>query len=192
MAEFDELDELLSGSLKRAAQPGDSAGVADTIRARVASGDVGTPAPSQRFGSRIRRRARRAGSPGSALIVVLGLVGGMLGVSPARSGIRCCRSPSANQRILIVAADRRRAGACPGGPVIAELPRGSQVLALARSADGAAVQVRNPADTRSDGLDRRRHAQVRLGQPAFATLPVGDACPAVTVHRRRPRWSRRR
>ena len=46
MAEFDALDELLSGSLKRAAQPGDSAGVADTIRARVAAGDVGTPAPS--------------------------------------------------------------------------------------------------------------------------------------------------
>ena len=47
MAEFDGLDELLSGSLKRAAQPGDSAGVADTIRARVASGDAGTPAPTQ-------------------------------------------------------------------------------------------------------------------------------------------------
>ena len=46
MADFDALDELLSGSLKRAAQPGDSAGVADTIRARVAAGDTGTPGPS--------------------------------------------------------------------------------------------------------------------------------------------------
>jgi hypothetical protein len=43
VAEFD-LDALLSTSLRDAAVAGDSAGVADVIRARVAAGDTGTPA----------------------------------------------------------------------------------------------------------------------------------------------------
>ena len=78
MAEFDALDELLSGSLKRAAQPGDSAGVADTIRARVAAGDVGTPAPggpAPGFGSGVG-----AGCRGSARSLC-SVVGGVLGVT---------------------------------------------------------------------------------------------------------------
>ena len=45
MAEFDELDGLLRTALGKAGQPGDSAGVADAIRSRVAAGDSGTSAP---------------------------------------------------------------------------------------------------------------------------------------------------
>lgn len=40
------LDELLSSSLKSAAEPANSAGVADAIRARVAAGDTGTSVAS--------------------------------------------------------------------------------------------------------------------------------------------------
>ncbi|MCA0216771.1 MAG: DUF4491 family protein [Actinobacteria bacterium] len=47
-----DIDVLLSASLKRIAQPGDAAGVADAIRARVDAGDTGTPATSSGFGSR--------------------------------------------------------------------------------------------------------------------------------------------
>src|SRR6185436_11985907 len=47
MAEF---DDLLGAALKRAAQPGDAAGVAEAIRARVAAGDPGTPAATSGFG----------------------------------------------------------------------------------------------------------------------------------------------
>lgn len=39
-----ELDELVGAALKRVAAPGDSAGVADAIRSRLAAGDTGTPA----------------------------------------------------------------------------------------------------------------------------------------------------
>lgn len=47
-----DIDVLLSASLKRIAQPGDAAGVADAIRARVDAGDTGTPASSSGFGAR--------------------------------------------------------------------------------------------------------------------------------------------
>ncbi len=49
---MDELDVLLSASLKRVAQPGDPAGVADAIRDRVAAGDTGAPASTSGFGPR--------------------------------------------------------------------------------------------------------------------------------------------
>lgn len=47
-----DIDVLLSASLKRIAHPGDAAGVADAIRARVDAGDTGTPASSSGFGAR--------------------------------------------------------------------------------------------------------------------------------------------
>jgi hypothetical protein len=177
MAEFDELDELLSGSLKRAAQPGDSAGVADAIRARVASGDVGTPAPTQGaapgFGS-------GAGGwlPWLGLIVVGAIVGGVLGVTGV-AGHPVLQETSANQGILIALSVPGRA--CPGGPIVAELTPGSRVVALARSADGSSVQVRNPSDTRTDVWIPASKMESDSGQPAFSTLPVGDACPTVEV-----------
>jgi hypothetical protein len=47
-----ELDELVGVALKRVAVPGDSAGVADAIRSRLAAGDPGTPAAPPIFGAR--------------------------------------------------------------------------------------------------------------------------------------------
>ena len=44
-----DIDELLKGSFDRLAEPADSAGVADLIRARVAAGDAGTTAEMQMF-----------------------------------------------------------------------------------------------------------------------------------------------
>ncbi len=46
-----ELDDLLRASLTRSMQPGDSTGVADLIRARVDSGDRGTPAATSGYGA---------------------------------------------------------------------------------------------------------------------------------------------
>ncbi|HEX7834004.1 MAG TPA: hypothetical protein VF479_00885, partial [Pseudolysinimonas sp.] len=42
MADMSSLDELLSSSIKSAAEPAASAGVADAIRSRLAAGDAGT------------------------------------------------------------------------------------------------------------------------------------------------------
>ncbi len=76
------LDELLSSSLKSAAEPAASAGVADAIRSRVAAGDAGTSVAGS------TAPGWGGGAAGIltivapvALIVVAGVVGGALGAS---------------------------------------------------------------------------------------------------------------
>lgn len=176
MAEFDELDELLSGSLKRAAQPGDSAGVADAIRARVAVGDVGTPAPSGAapgFGGGLA-----SWIPWVGAIVALGLVGGVLGVTGV-FGHPVDTVTVGTSSILM--PPTVQASSCPGGPVIASVERGSRVVALARSADGAQVQVRNPSDVSQLVWIPVGELVSDSGQAPVAGLPVGPSCPTVTV-----------
>ena len=46
-----ELDDVLRQSFARIAEPGDPAGVADALRARMAAGDTGTPAATSGFRS---------------------------------------------------------------------------------------------------------------------------------------------
>jgi hypothetical protein len=78
----DEFDEQLSEALKRLAEPGDPAGVADSIRARMAAGGPGGPKP-RRVPTGWRRIPRWALAVGAA-VVVIGLVGGiLLGLAPA-------------------------------------------------------------------------------------------------------------
>jgi hypothetical protein len=175
MADFDALDELLSGSLKRAAQPGDSAGVADTIRARVAAGDVGTPAPSSGpapgFGGGL------AGwLPWVGAIVVLGLVGGTLGATGA-FGRPDAPAPVSNNVLISLSDSGVGASPCPAGAPITELQPGQHVVALARSADSADVEVRDPA-----ALDQTvwvtAKALKSLGKD-FSTLPV-SGCGVLT------------
>jgi len=177
MADFDALDELLSGSLKRAAQPGDSAGVADAIRARVAAGDVGTPAPSS---------GAAPGFGGSALswipwvgaIVVLGLVGGTLGATGA-FGHPIQKETVAVNSILM--PPTVNATSCPDGPVVASLERGSRVVALARNADGSQVQVRNPQNVVQLVWVPTSQVDADTGEAAVSSLPLGAGCPTLFV-----------
>lgn len=177
MADFDALDELLSGSLKRAAQPGDSAGVADTIRARVAAGDAGTPAPSS---------GAAPGFGGSALswipwvgaIVVLGLVGGTLGATGA-FGHPIQKVTVAVDSILM--PPTVNATSCPDGPVVASVERGSRVVALARNADGSQVQVRNPRNVSQLVWVATSQVDADTGEAAVSSLPPGAGCPTLFV-----------
>ncbi len=177
MAEFDELDELLSGSLKRAAQSGDSAGVADTIRARVAAGDVGTPAPSTGsapgFGGGLA-----SWLPWVGLVVALGLVGGTLGVTGV-FGHPVEKVTVAVDSILM--PPTVNATSCPDGPVVASVERGSRVVALARNADGTQVQVRNPQNVTQLVWVPISQVDADSGQAVVSTLPVGAACPTLFV-----------
>jgi hypothetical protein len=177
MAEFDALDELLSGSLKRAAQPGDSTGVADTIRARVAAGDVGTPAPSggsaPGFGGGLA-----SWIPWVGLLVVGALVGGVLGVTGV-FGHPIDIVTVGTSSILM--PPTVQASSCPDGPVVASVERGSRVVALARSADGALVQVRNPSDVSQLVWIPVGELVSDSGQTPVAGLPIGPSCPTVTV-----------
>jgi len=176
MAEFDALDELLSGSLKRAAQPGDSAGVADAIRARVAAGDVGTPAPST--GSAPGFGGGLAGwLPWVGAIVVLGLVGGTLGATGV-FGRPDAPAPVSNNVLTSLSDSGVGAGACPTSAPITELQPGQHVLALARTQDSNDIEVRDPA-----ALDQTvwvtAKALTSLGKD-FSTLPV-SGCGVLTA-----------
>src|SRR3954468_3210416 len=124
MDEFDELDELLSGSLKRAAQPGDSAGVADTIRARVAAGDVGTPGPSG--GSAPGFGGSLGWIPWVGAIVVLGLLGGVLGVT----GVFGHPTTVVMQSALSAPVSGVSAAPCPGAGGTVPLAGGEHVYAV--------------------------------------------------------------
>lgn len=176
MADFDALDELLSGSLKRAAQPGDSAGVADTIRARVAAGDTGTPAPSS--GSAPGFGGGLGWIPWVGAIVVLGLVGGTLGATGV-FGHPVQKVTSAVDSILM--PPTVQGTSCPDGPVIGSVERGSRVIALARNADGSEVQIRNPRDVGQLLWVPTSQVDADAGEKAVADLPVGNACPTVSV-----------
>jgi len=174
MADFDALDELLSGSLKRAAQPGDSAGVADTIRARVAAGDVGTPAPGSTapgFGG-----GALSWIPWVGAIVVLGLVGGTLGATGA-FGRPDAPAPVSDKVLIALTPSGVDAGVCPSGAPITELQPGQHVIALARTEDSADIEVRDPA-----ALDQTvwvtAKALKSLGKD-FSTLPV-SGCGVLT------------
>ncbi|MCU1508722.1 MAG: hypothetical protein JWQ12_987 [Glaciihabitans sp.] len=81
-----DIDDLLSASLKRLATPGDPAGVADAIRARVDAGDTGTPAAKSGW-----RPARLPGwFPWIGILVVIVLLGGGIGAGQiaARSAVQ--------------------------------------------------------------------------------------------------------
>jgi hypothetical protein len=110
--------------------------------------------------------------------VVGAVVGSVLGVTGV-AGRPVLNQTSANTGILIGLNVAARS--CPGGPVVAELSPGSRVVALARSADGASVQVRNPIDTRSRLWVPTGELTSDPGEAAVASLPVGAACPTVTV-----------
>lgn len=71
-----ELDATLRDAFTRAAEPGDPAGVAASILARVNAGDTGTPAATSGFASPWRRLW-----PYLAGVALAGILGAVLGLS---------------------------------------------------------------------------------------------------------------
>lgn len=116
--------------------------------------------------------------PWVALLVVGTVTGAILGVAGV-AGRPTDHRTVANSGVLIGMDVAGRA--CPGGPVVAQLTPGSRVLALARSDDGSAVQVRNPADTRVAVWIPTSELVSDAGEPAIESLPVGEACPTVSA-----------
>lgn len=169
MAEFDGLDDVLRGALQRAAQPGDSAGVADAIRSRVAAGDVGAPATGTTapgWGGGIA-----SWLPWLGLVVGAGVLGGGLGVA----GIFApADAPGASPYNVIQVTTSGYQ--CPGGPAVTELGANERVLAVARDDESAWLQVRDPRDLATLVWLPARVVSVDTGQDV-AALPVGEGCP---------------
>lgn len=174
MAEFDGLDGVLRDALQRAAQPGDSAGVADAIRSRIAAGDPGTSVASS--------TAPGWGGGAWSWLPWLGLVvlAGVGGTALGASGVFASEPREILAGYTAVLDDTAPAASCPGGPVIGTLSAGDRVLAVARSEDSAHLGVRDPNDFARTLWFDRAVVVVDAGQADVATLPV-EACPVATV-----------
>jgi hypothetical protein len=175
MADFDALDGRLRDALAQAAQQGDSAGVADAIRSRVAAGDTGTSVA----GSTAPGWGGGAWSwmPWLATVLVAGIVGTTLGLTGA-FGV-----PVEEVSVLPGTAsvvELAPTYACPGGPQVGQLRGGDRVVAVQRSDDDAYLGVRDPWNVTTTLWVATSAVVVDAGQPAISTLPVG-ACPEVTV-----------
>ncbi|MEP6842193.1 MAG: hypothetical protein ABJA11_01645, partial [Pseudolysinimonas sp.] len=156
-------------------QPGDSAGVADAIRARMAAGDTGTPASggsAPGFGSGL------GWIPWVGVIVVLGLVGGTLGATGA-FGRPHALAPVSNTVLTSLTIDASVAGLdCPAGSPVTQVHPGQRVLSMSRSSDSAYIEVRDPAALDS-AVWIPAKALKSNGVP-FSTLPV-SGCTTFTA-----------
>jgi hypothetical protein len=172
------LDELLSSSIKSAAEPAASAGVADAIRSRVAAGDAGTTVAGS------TAPGWGGGASGIltivapvALIVVAGAVGGVLGVT----GVIGAPAASGGELPGYLTTSSTATGyVCPGGPVSGTIPVGTRVLAVARDDKGDYLGVRNPHDLSDVMFFATGDLVLDAGGVDPTTLPVVD-CPVPTV-----------
>lgn len=175
MAEFDGLDSRLRDALGQAATPGDSAGVADAIRSRVAAGDPGASVASSTapgWGGGVF-----SWMPWLGLIVVAGLVGGVVGVSGAAG------RPAGDTVVDIPVAIGESAPvtACVDGPVVGRIPAGTRALAVERSDDSLWVGIRDPRTLGGTLWVALGDISLDDGMPALDALPVGGACPEPAV-----------
>lgn len=179
MADFENLDALLSASLKSAAEPANSAGVADLIRSRVAAGDAGTSvAGSTAPGWGGGASGMLTIAAPIALIVVAGVVGGTLGATGA---LGTSGGPSGGEvPSYVIAPDTAPVYSCPGGPQIGTIRANTRVLAVARDEQGAFLAARNPDDLSTTIWFTAGDLVLDDAGPDVAALPV-EACPEVTV-----------
>jgi hypothetical protein len=165
---------MLRDALQRAAQPGDSTGVADAIRSRVAAGDPGTSVAASTapgWGGGVS-----GWLPWLGLIVLAGVGGTALGAS----GVIAGEPREILAGYTAVLDDSAPAASCPGGPVIDELFAGDRVLAIARSEDSGYLGVRDPNDFARTLWFDRAVVVVDAGQADVDSLPI-EACPVATV-----------
>jgi hypothetical protein len=175
MAEFDELDGVLRDALQRAAQPGDSTGVADAIRSRVAAGDPGTSVASSTapgWGGGVW-----SWMPWVGLIAVGALVGGAVGVSGAVG------RPAGDVTVDVPVSigESAPAHSCVDGPIIGRIAANTRVLAVQRSDDALWVGVRDPGALGGTIWVTLGDVSLDEGMPALDELPVGGACPETVV-----------
>lgn len=170
-----DLDSRLRDAFARAAEQGDSTGVADAIRARVAAGDSGTSVSSSTapgWGGGVF-----SWLPWLALLVVGAIVGGAIGVS----GLVGRPEGGTVVDVPAALAESAPAYACVDGERIGRLAAGTRVLATQRSDDSLWIGVRDPGSVGSTVWVGLGDVALDGGMPALETLPVGGACPVAVV-----------
>lgn len=178
---FPGIDQLLGESIKRVAEPGDPAGVAELIRARVAGGDIGTPSKGGEF----------SGGPGSGWpwlpwaggALVVAIVGGLVGASGVFGSLAAADPASGGDFVApssLSVAHVVSGLDCPGGAPVVGFRPGDRVLAVARSDDSAYLAVRSPFDRADTVWLPVSAVEVDEGQSPVASLEV-DGCPDPVV-----------
>ena len=176
MTELKDVDSLLRDSFARIAEPGDPAGVVDSIRARMDAGDTGTPADSSGFGS-----GSGIGSwlPWGAMVVVAGLVGAGLGLSGMVG------SPAAEVvQLTVLAVDATTSAYdCPGGAAVSTFSANERALVVARTEDSEWLGVRDSYDYSHTVWLPASVVTVDAGQGDVDAVPVQDCVvPEVVVN----------
>jgi hypothetical protein len=176
MAEPDAaLESRLRDALGQAAEQGDSTGVADAIRSRIAAGDSGasvasSTAPGWGGGGVL------GWLPWLGLVVVAAVGGTVLGAS----GLVGAPTQQIVAGYTAVLDDTTPVAACPAGAVIGHVHAGDRVLAVARSDDSGWLGVRDPDEFARTLWVERGVVVLDAGQEDVGSLPVA-ACPEVSV-----------
>jgi hypothetical protein len=167
---------LLRDSFARIAEPGDPAGVVDSIRARLDAGDTGTPADSSGFGS-----GSGIGSwlPWGAMVVVAGLVGAGVGLS----GLVGAPTAEVVQLTVLSVDASTDAYDCPGGAAVSTFSANERALVVARTEDAQWLGVRDSYDYSHTVWLPASVVTVDAGQGDVDAVPVQDCVvPQVVVN----------
>lgn len=116
--------------------------------------------------------------PWVGIALVAGLAGGGLGISGAFGRPNDTVTVVGSTSILNHAV---LASSCPGGPVVTSLPAGLRVLAVQRDDSTKTIGIRDPRNVASVLWLNPGDVIVDSDQSPASTLPVGQACPSVTV-----------
>jgi hypothetical protein len=129
-----------------------------------------------------------AGAASAGLLLTLlpwlGIVAGaaIVGVAVGTSGILATPAPVTELPAAYTLAAPARAAVCPAGAFAVDLPQGTRVLAVARSADSGWIGVRNTYNLAATVWLPTTSVVVDADEPSLTTLPV-QACPKVTFPR---------
>ncbi|HEX4444446.1 MAG TPA: hypothetical protein VHZ81_12800 [Galbitalea sp.] len=115
--------------------------------------------------------------PWVGLVVAVGVVGGVLGLTGVFGHPTTDRVVFANDASL---ARTAAALTCPAGAEVTRLQAGDRVVAVARSEDSSYLGVRNPQNIAQTVWVSRDVVAIDPGQPSIATLPV-SSCPTVSI-----------
>jgi hypothetical protein len=163
-----DIDTQLRDVFARISEPGDPAGVAESIRTRMDAGDTGTPAPANGQSSGFGGGWFAPFAPWIGLVIVAGLLGGALGAS----GVFGHPDPASS--VVSVSVTGGVDGlSCPGGSALERFVGGERVIATHRSDDSAYLAVRDPYNLALSVWLPADLVLIDENQPAVETLPVG-------------------
>jgi hypothetical protein len=176
MTELKDVDSVLRDSFARIAEPGDPAGVVDSIRTRMDAGDTGTPANSSGFGAGL---SPLSWLPWGAMVVVAGLVGAGLGLS----GVVGAPAAEVVQLTVLAVDATTDAYDCPGGAAVSTFSANERALVVARTEDSEWLGVRDSYDYSRTVWLPASVVSVDAGQGDVDAVPVQDCVvPEVVIN----------